>query len=129
MKYAPPGTPYTIHDLVDNRKIVEIHDFNIGDVFILLFHMCRTFSVRIDYPDMPDSKLKHPPFLWLPLSEKDATDKNIREDKKLRSSWRFITVDILNGEEFAFYRNATIGGFYINRVTEMFFASFPKSAN
>lgn len=125
MNFQPPGSPYTV-SLLDGQKIVSVYNFSIGDPLVVLLHSCRTFSVIITFPEDTDNNSPNivSSFLWLPLSEKGKMETELKKDRRL--SWRFVCVDIVNGEECAFYRDYTRKKISVDAVTKTYFDRLNK---
>ena len=124
MNFPPPGSPYTVC-LPDGNKIVSIYDLRLGEPLILLLHMSRTFRVSITCPDDNGEKNADLGFLWLPLSEKEKLDNTIKKDRRL--TWKFVCVDLINGDECAFYRDYTRKTLSVSAIAKTYFGELNKT--
>jgi hypothetical protein len=114
---------YAVRRRDTGREIVRVFDLKVGDVFVLLFHMCRNFSVEVDCPvEFPeDSCNGSPGYLWVSVDKKAELDDAVRRDPRI--TWEFVCFDLFNGEECAFYRDRRRMAVSIEQVARQYFAS------
>jgi len=128
MNFAPLGSPYVVRRWDSDREIVAVHDLKMGEIFVILFHLCRNFPTVITYPEGGDDDTsdESPGFLWVPSRMKGELDRKMREGPKV--TWDFVCIDLINGEESAFYRDNTRKLIVVEEVTKRYFTGSNKKS-
>lgn len=125
MNYSPPGSPYVVSRRDDGCKIVEIYDFHIGDALVILLHLCRSFPVVITYPRFEDDSSEFQGgFLWVRERERTRLDEKMRQNPGI--TYEYVTTDLINGVESAFYRDKSVRAIGLEQVARAYFAKTAK---
>jgi hypothetical protein len=104
---AEPGSPIQILNRETGETVLVVHDLALADVFLDAFFLYRSYPIIMTYPILPKKMEKRTvPWLWTP----DKNRSTILESFKDGSNWEYVTSDIINGLECAFFRNADVVG-------------------
>jgi hypothetical protein len=117
----PDHSAYVVRRRDDGREIVRVFDFRVGDVIVLLLHLCRNFPVEVDCPEHfcggPEGELG---YLWVPADKRAELDDAVGRDPRI--TWQFVCLDLWNGQECAFYRDRERGTVDLGKVARQYFA-------
>ena len=123
MKYAPDGSPYHVKSRSTGEDLFVVSELKIYEPFTIVFHGCRNFPVAITYPasiEKMDSMSGYSiGFLWVPLSEKKGLDEKLSLEGPLE--WGYVCTDLVNGEEWAFYRNNSLKAVSLVEISKRYF--------
>jgi hypothetical protein len=111
---------YVVRRRDTGEELVRISDFKVGDVVVLLLHMCRNFPVAVECPEGCRRETgRSLGYLWVPASERARLEAGMREDPTI--TWRFVCYDLFNGVECAFYRDGKLRMVDLDRVRVEYF--------